>query len=59
MLTQEQKEEFLNKLKEMARDNEDIEINHIAADNILCSILRLLGYDDIVEEFDNINKWYS
>ena len=59
MLTQEQKEEFLNKLKELSDDNEGIEINHINADIVLCNILKLLGYNDIVEQYDKVRKWYA
>lgn len=32
---------------------------HIQADNVLCQLLETLGYEDVVEEFDNVGKWYS
>ncbi|WP_313266530.1 hypothetical protein [Sphingobacterium sp.] len=38
--------------------NDDTEIAHIQADNILCQFLKELGYEDIVEEYDKIDKWY-
>lgn len=41
------------------RDNNDTEIAHIAADNILCEILEKLGYTDIVKEYSKIDKWYA
>jgi hypothetical protein len=58
MLTKEQKDEFIKKLKELS-DDSDTENSHITADNILCMILRLLDCDEIVEEYDKISKWYA
>ena len=58
MLTKEQKDKFIKELKELSNDN-DIEINHITADNILCKILSLLDCDESVEEYDKIGKWYA
>jgi len=37
----------------------DTEANHIEADNTLCDVLRILGYTDLVSEYDKINKWYA
>lgn len=34
------------------------EESHIQADNILCYILRELGYDDVVDAYHSIDKWY-
>ena len=58
MLTKEQKDKFIKELKELSNDN-DIEFSHSAADNILCKILSLLDCDEIVEEYDKIEKWYA
>ena len=59
MLTKEQKDEFIKELKELSENDNDIEISHITADNILCKILSLLDCDEIVEEYDKIRKWYA
>lgn len=59
MLTKEQKDEFIKELKELSKNDNAIEINHITADNILCEVLKLLGYDEIVKEYDKISKWYA
>lgn len=56
MLTKEQKEKFIKELKELSKNDNDIEINHITADNILCEVLRLLDRDEIVKEYDKISK---
>ena len=58
MLTKEQKDKFIKELKKLSENDNDIEISHITADNILCKILRLLDCDDIVEEYDKIRKGY-
>lgn len=50
--------EIIHKLKEL-QNNDDIEINHHKADQILCDFLLSLGYEKIVKEFAKIEKWYS
>lgn len=52
------REQILKQLTELQRDN-DQEWAHIMADRILCNLLSELGYDDIVEEYTNISKWYA
>jgi hypothetical protein len=37
----------------------DIEADHCNADDILCEILTELGYEEIVEMFESIEKWYG
>lgn len=37
----------------------DPETAHMAADAILCDLLSDLGYDDIVEAFKAVSKWYA
>ena len=37
----------------------DIEMAHIHADAVLCTLLRNLGYDDIVDAYESIDKLYS
>ena len=37
----------------------DLEIAHYKADNILLEILLDLGLDNIVEEYEKIDKWYA
>jgi len=39
--------------------NGDIERAHSAADHILCQLLVELGLEDVVAEFDKIDKWYA
>lgn len=37
----------------------DIEKNHLDADKILCSFLRKLGYNELVDAYKRIEKWYA
>lgn len=32
---------------------------HVNADDILCDLLKLLGYEDVVVEYNKIGKWYA
>lgn len=48
------------KLKDLRKLSEDDpEIAHIYADDILCNFLKELGYADIVIEYEKIEKWFS
>lgn len=51
------KEEALAKLAECQK-NDDTEIAHSAAD-VLCDLLKTLGYGDVVAEYDKVDKWFS
>ena len=37
----------------------DEEVTHSNADDILCKLLVSLGYKDVVDEWEKIDKWYS
>jgi hypothetical protein len=52
------KDKFIIELNDLNRKG-DTEAAHQRADNILCEILIDLGYADIVEAYDNVQKWYS
>lgn len=54
----------LDVTKEIARLQElakamDYEIPHGEADDILCDVLRQLGYGDLVDAYDKVGKWYA
>ena len=50
-------EDYLKRLKEC--DRYDTECAHGRADEILCELLRELGYSDIVDAYEDIDKWYA
>lgn len=55
-------QEALDKLDaiiDRQRGRSDKEEDHSQADTILCEFLRDIGYEDIADRFDKINKWYS
>lgn len=44
---------------EKCLQEDDEETNHENADGILCEFLKKLGYENIVEVYELISKWYS
>jgi hypothetical protein len=42
-----------------ALKNNDIEVAHSDADQVLCDLLTSLGYEDVVEIWDRVGKWYA
>lgn len=58
-MSEEQKAAFLKKLGELAGDDQDTEIAHSKADDILCEALTLLGHQDLVSAWCRVNKWYA
>ena len=52
------REEAIAKLVALQKDD-DIEMEHVEADSVLCQLLVTLGYGDVVIEFHRITKWYA
>ncbi len=53
-------EEALEELKKLADlDTHNIEKLHSCADDILCDLLTALGHKDVVEAWEQIDKWYA
>ena len=40
-------------------ENEFIDDGHEKADELMCELLRELGYGEAVEIFEKMKKWYS
>jgi len=38
---------------------EDTEKDHIVADEILCELLRELGFDRLIDLYESFGKWYA
>ena len=51
-------EEFKRKMQEID-DEYGTEDGHIKADDLMCEVLEWLGYDEGVEIFRQMYKWYS
>lgn len=52
------REQAIGALKE-AQDNGDTEGAHSIADGVLCDLLRALGYGDVIDEWEKVDKWYA
>ena len=52
------KKELIEKLVAL-QVNYDTEEAHVEADELLMDFLSNLGYDDVVKEYDKIEKWYA
>lgn len=52
------KEKAIQMLKQ-EQQNFDIEAAHAKADDILCKLLISLGYQDVVAEYNKVDKWYA
>ena len=60
-MTKKQKEEIaeaIYQLKDLQESN-DTESAHAEADGILCTVLKVLGHSELVEEYEKVEKWYA
>ncbi len=50
-----------NAIKKLQKEqrHDDTEDAHLNADDILCKLLRKLGFASVVDEYHKIYKWYS
>jgi len=51
-------EKYLKKLKEL-KNNSSSELALMTADDILCEILKKLGYNEIVKAYEDVKKKYA
>jgi len=49
---------YIAELK-VIQSNGDTEVVHDEADSVLCNLLIDLGYQDVVDEWEKIDKWYA
>ena len=52
------REEAISELQKEQR-NGDTEVAHGNADDTLCELLISLGYQDVVDEWIAVEKWYA
>ena len=52
------RDKALIKLRRLQKSG-DTECAHSAADGVLCRLLENLGFEDFVEEYHKVEKWYS
>lgn len=58
MIDQKLNEATLHILRKLCKTG-DQEMDHVRADDALCDLLRSLGYDDVVDAFEAVGKWYA
>ena len=53
--------EILKRLEaaRIVSENDDPDQAHRNADEALCDLLTSLGYEDVVEAFNKVEKWYA
>jgi hypothetical protein len=51
-------DELISLLKVLQEDD-DTESDHMIADDIVLKALRILGQDELVDEYEKVEKWYS
>jgi hypothetical protein len=53
-------DEFKQKMQDaFSISNGDMETQHRFADDLLCDVLKDLGYGDGIEVYESIDKWYT
>lgn len=52
------KQKYIEKMKEL-QNARDTEGSHIDADDLLCELLVELGFQEVVDEYNKIGKWYA
>lgn len=51
-------EQFKTEMEQIERSG-DTEGGHVDADELMCRVLRELGYGDGVEVFERMDRWYA
>ena len=54
------REQAIAQLNELVRLSQgDTEAGHASADTVLCELLIELGYSDVVDVYNRVDKWYA
>lgn len=50
-----------NAIKKLKKEQQsgDTEDAHLNADDILCKLLKKLGFSNVVDEYIKVDKWYA
>jgi len=52
------KQDVISELRSL-QGSDDTEVAHCEADDLLCELLISLGYQDVVDEYYKVPKWYA
>ena len=58
MINQELADNAIKRLTELT-NIPDVEMTHEEADQVLCDLLAKLGYQSVVQAFDEVEKYYA
>lgn len=58
IIIETEKKKAVEKLK-LLQEGWDTEMAHGRADDVLCDLLKEIGYIEVVEEYKKIEKWYG
>ena len=52
-------EDFKERMNVLADDTGDTELCHEYMDDLMCDVLRELGYGEGIDVFESTHKWYA
>ena len=53
-------EEFATQMRKISNHYyDDLEVRHGRADDLLCGVLRKLGYEEGIDIYEKMDKWYA
>lgn len=52
-------DDFFERMVGIDQFYKDEEQKHAVADELMCEVLRSLGYEKGIQVFDNMDKWYA
>lgn len=52
-------DDFFERMVGIDQFYKDKELKHAVADELMCEVLRRLGYEKGIQVFDNMDKWYA
>lgn len=50
--------DYTERMKELA-NNDDVEARHSEMDDLMCEILSKMGFNELVDIFNETEKWYA
>ena len=51
-------DEALGRMRGLQK-NTDYEVAHAEADDVLCDLLREMGFNELVDSYEQVGKWYA
>lgn len=52
--------DYTERMRKLADNNDDdIEARHVEMDDLMCEILKEMGFNELVEIFNETEKWYA